>query len=313
MRPLVRSCARRPSAGRFRLSGRQGQPTPSPFPARDPARKVGPCLARSSSFSNSVGIGAAEDAAASVTPAPTPSAISPRLAPTGGGDREGLRAGPLYVPNLDRLGFGAAAEASRGAPLPDLGHSGPPEGLWGYGVEVSKGKDTPSGHWEIAGVPVPFDWGYFPETIPTFPEGTDRRADPRGEAPRHPRQQACVGDGDHRRARRGACPDRKADLLHLGRLGVPDRRARDCLRPRPALRGLRDRAPAGRPAQYRPGDRAALRRQRPQTISSAPPTAATTPCRRPSRRCSTAPSPPDAGCSPSARSGTSSPTAASPR
>ena len=88
----------------------------------------------------------------------------------GGGDRAGLRAGPLYVPNLDRLGFGAAAEASRGAPLPDLGHSGPPEGRWGYGVEVSQGKDTPSGHWEIAGVPVPFAWGYFPETIPTFPK-----------------------------------------------------------------------------------------------------------------------------------------------
>ena len=28
--------------------------------------------------------------------------------------------------------------------------------------EVSSGKDTPSGHWEIAAVPVPFEWGYFP-------------------------------------------------------------------------------------------------------------------------------------------------------
>jgi phosphopentomutase len=36
-------------------------------------------------------------------------------------------------------------------------------------VETSKGKDTPSGHWEIAGCPVPFEWGYFPETIPSFP------------------------------------------------------------------------------------------------------------------------------------------------
>ena len=34
---------------------------------------------------------------------------------------------------------------------------------------MSKGKDTPSGHWEIAGVPVPFEWGYFPQTLPTFP------------------------------------------------------------------------------------------------------------------------------------------------
>jgi phosphopentomutase len=42
-------------------------------------------------------------------------------------------------------------------------------GAWGYGVETSRGKDTPSGHWEIAGYPVPFDWGYFPREIPCFP------------------------------------------------------------------------------------------------------------------------------------------------
>ncbi len=119
---------------------------------------------------DSVGIGAAEDAAAFGDAGADTFGHIADACTAGGGDREGLRAGPLYVPNLDRLGFGAAAEASRGAALPDLGHSGPPEGLWGYGVEVSKGKDTPSGHWEIAGVPVPFEWGYFPETIPAFPK-----------------------------------------------------------------------------------------------------------------------------------------------
>jgi phosphopentomutase len=44
-----------------------------------------------------------------------------------------------------------------------------PAGLWGRATERSRGKDTPSGHWEIAGVPVPFDWGYFPRTMPCFP------------------------------------------------------------------------------------------------------------------------------------------------
>jgi len=34
---------------------------------------------------------------------------------------------------------------------------------------VSKGKDTQSGHWELAGLPVPFKWGYFPQTIPALP------------------------------------------------------------------------------------------------------------------------------------------------
>ena len=36
-------------------------------------------------------------------------------------------------------------------------------------------RDTPSGHWEIAGVPVLFDWGYFPDSEPCFPnELTDK-------------------------------------------------------------------------------------------------------------------------------------------
>lgn len=74
----------------------------------------------------------------------------------------------LHVPNMDALGLGAAAQLAAGR-LPrglSAEHRG---GLWGVGREVSKGKDTPSGHWEIAGVPVPFAWGYFPQTIPTFP------------------------------------------------------------------------------------------------------------------------------------------------
>jgi len=117
---------------------------------------------------DSVGIGAAEDAAAfGDAGADTLGHIAEACA-AGRGDRAGLRSGPLRLPHLDRLGLGAAAADSRGAPLPGLGGP-PPEGWWGYGVEVSKGKDTPSGHWEIAGVPVPFAWGYFPDTIPTFP------------------------------------------------------------------------------------------------------------------------------------------------
>ncbi len=88
----------------------------------------------------------------------------------GKGDRDGLRDGPLRLPNMDRLGLGAAARLSTGNTALDLGYEGEPEGLWGYCAEVSNGKDTPSGHWEIAGVPVRFDWGYFPDTVPTFPE-----------------------------------------------------------------------------------------------------------------------------------------------
>jgi phosphopentomutase len=76
---------------------------------------------------------------------------------------------PFALPNLDRLGLGAAARASTGRLPTGLTADGPVAGRWGYAVETSKGKDTPSGHWEIAGLPVPFDWGYFSETVPCFP------------------------------------------------------------------------------------------------------------------------------------------------
>ena len=75
----------------------------------------------------------------------------------------------LHLPHLDALGLGAAGKLSTGN-LPRGLSAEPKGGRWGVGREVSKGKDTPSGHWEIAGVPVPFAWGYFPQTIPTFPD-----------------------------------------------------------------------------------------------------------------------------------------------
>ncbi len=83
------------------------------------------------------------------------------------GEAEVGRSGPLRLPHLDALGLGRAAQASTGRLPPGL--AGGTGGLFGHAVERSKGKDTPSGHWEIAGCPVPFDWGYFPKTIPAFP------------------------------------------------------------------------------------------------------------------------------------------------
>ena len=77
------------------------------------------------------------------------------------------QARPLAMPNLDRLGLGAAIRLASAVAAPGLGAA--PQGLWGAATEVSRGKDTPSGHWEIAGVPVPWDWHYFPDTRPSFP------------------------------------------------------------------------------------------------------------------------------------------------
>ncbi len=82
---------------------------------------------------------------------------------------DGGRGRPLSIPNLTRLGLAeAAATASDGRPA---GFAEPtlPSGRHGCSRERSTGKDTISGHWEIAGVPVLFDWGYFREREQSFP------------------------------------------------------------------------------------------------------------------------------------------------
>lgn len=76
--------------------------------------------------------------------------------------------GGLRLPTLDRLGLGAAVRLASGEGAPGLGAE--PGGLWGAATEHSPGKDTPSGHWELAGVPVPWDWHYFPNVCPAFPD-----------------------------------------------------------------------------------------------------------------------------------------------
>jgi phosphopentomutase len=86
----------------------------------------------------------------------------------GKGDRDGLRHGPLDVPHMMSLGLGRAAALAGNTDTAVTGE-GEVTGFFGAASEVSNGKDTPSGHWEIAAVPVPFEWGYFPETVPTFP------------------------------------------------------------------------------------------------------------------------------------------------
>lgn len=78
------------------------------------------------------------------------------------------RSGPLNVPHMDALGLGAAVRLSTGIDTPGLDAA--PGGLWGTATEVSIGKDTPSGHWELSGVPVPFAWHYFPDETPAFPD-----------------------------------------------------------------------------------------------------------------------------------------------
>lgn len=119
---------------------------------------------------DSVGIGGAPDADAyfnmgqpdtgSNTVGHIAQACAQRLAEQG-------RSGPLDIPNLTAMGLMDAVRLASGL---DVSGGASPQAMWGAATEVSRGKDTPSGHWELAGVPVPWDWHYFPNTQPSFPD-----------------------------------------------------------------------------------------------------------------------------------------------
>ncbi len=118
---------------------------------------------------DSLGVGAAHDAEAfGDAGADTLGHIADACV-AGEADKEGLRAGPLHMPNLVALGLGALCEASTGRVPPGLEGKGPFSGAWGYAIEQSHGKDTPSGHWEAMGAPATFDWGYFTKPTNSFP------------------------------------------------------------------------------------------------------------------------------------------------
>jgi len=87
----------------------------------------------------------------------------------GAADRAGLREGPLKLPNMSSLGLLEIARLASGEEPAAMPRPERIFGLHGAANEVSRGKDTPSGHWEIAGTPVMFDWGYFATEGDAFP------------------------------------------------------------------------------------------------------------------------------------------------
>ena len=71
------------------------------------------------------------------------------------------RSRPLKIPNLVRLGFANIK------PLANLTPAANPAGNYGKGATVSPGKDTTTGHWEMAGV-------WLDQAFPVYPHGFPR-------------------------------------------------------------------------------------------------------------------------------------------
>lgn len=68
------------------------------------------------------------------------------------------RSRPLRIPNLVRLGLANIK------PLANLTPAGNPAGCYGKGATVSPGKDTTTGHWEMAGI-------WLDQAFPVYPYG----------------------------------------------------------------------------------------------------------------------------------------------
>jgi phosphopentomutase len=68
------------------------------------------------------------------------------------------RSRPLHLPNLVRLGLANIK------PLANLAPPAHPIGAYGKGVTVSPGKDTTTGHWEMAGI-------WLDQAFPVYPHG----------------------------------------------------------------------------------------------------------------------------------------------
>ncbi len=140
--------------------------------------------------------------------------------------------GGLQLPHLQALGLGNVMPLAGCPPEPSA------PSVAGRLLERSLGKDTTVGHWELAGVVTERAFPTYPHGFPddllaAFSEATGRGRD---------RQRARLRHRDHRAAGRGAPAHGQVDRLHLRRLGLPDRCARDDRAARGAVRGLPHRA-----------------------------------------------------------------------
>ncbi len=68
--------------------------------------------------------------------------------------------GGLSIPNLEKMGLGNIVD------IQGVKHIGKPIASFGKMKEISKGKDSTTGHWEIGGLFVDTDFSYFPNGFP---------------------------------------------------------------------------------------------------------------------------------------------------
>jgi phosphopentomutase len=132
---------------------------------------------------DSFGIGGAPDAQAFGDAGANTLVHIAQACAAGEADSDAERQGVLALPNLGRLGLLEALLGASGQYPPGMQAVSDCTAAYGHACETSRGKDTPSGHWEIAGLPTEFDWGSFPQTTPCFPEAQIEELIHKGDLP----------------------------------------------------------------------------------------------------------------------------------
>ncbi|MEI8351492.1 MAG: phosphopentomutase [bacterium] len=83
----------------------------------------------------------------------------------------GRHQGRLNLPTLESLGLGnIPGLLPGGLPIPGVAAMVSPQGGFGAMQERSRGKDTTTGHWEMAGLLMEKGFHVFPAAAPSFPE-----------------------------------------------------------------------------------------------------------------------------------------------
>lgn len=86
----------------------------------------------------------------------------------------------LNIPALQRMGLGnIPALIPNGAPIKGVPPTDNPTASYGAMMEVSQGKDTTTGHWEIAGIKLDKGFHVFPPGPPAFPSELVRQFEER--------------------------------------------------------------------------------------------------------------------------------------
>ena len=132
---------------------------------------------------DSVGIGGADDADEFGDKGSNTIGHIAAACAVGDGNQDGLRNGPLNLPHLEKYGLGFTVKLASGSAPAGFKYTDAAQAGWACASEVSRGKDTITGHWEMAGVPLSKDWGHFPKTVPAFPKDLTEAIIKEGELP----------------------------------------------------------------------------------------------------------------------------------